>query len=237
MLVLRASIPLLFAASQLIAQGKKPIPVIRPAIDPIDHAGVTYGGLTSLTAKFEESRTVRSTGLVIRKRGEIAWEAPNKYSVRYEGEHGDHIVFDGNVVWKHVRSTVPAMVLHGPEGTRPWVIGWWRILVIDARSKYSVDSRSGFGANASIVNMRPRDGGLFEAARLWVDDTDGLVRRLEIDLLNKSLLELRFSDIKLNPRIPARTFKFTVPKGVEVYPPIPCTTPGYEKTASTTPRC
>jgi outer membrane lipoprotein-sorting protein len=241
MSVLRAICLLVVIAPNLRGQaGTDPTRIARPSIDPLERAAATYGSVQSLTAKFEENRTVRATGLVIRRRGEIAWEAPNRYSVTYEGPRGDRQVFDGSVMWRYMRSASPPVVLHGPEGVRPWVIAWWRVLVMDARSKYTVSNVApGFapGVNTHLVNLVPDSTRILERARLWVEDTDGLVRRLEIDLPNKSLLEIRFSDIKVNPKISARAFSFTVPKGVEVYPPIECVKPGSKETASTTPRC
>jgi outer membrane lipoprotein carrier protein len=73
------------------------------------------------------------------------------------------------------------------------------------------------GRAAHTVLLTPKVGGIpFVKARIWVDDSDGLVRQFETTDLNGGVRRVRIEKIDLNVPVEAQLFTFTPPQGVRV---------------------
>jgi outer membrane lipoprotein-sorting protein len=56
----------------------------------------------------------------------------------------------------------------------------------------------------------------FSKATVWLDRSDGLPRRMEIEELSGQRRTLTLHNLRLNPPVGPRTFTFDVPAGVRV---------------------
>jgi outer membrane lipoprotein-sorting protein len=73
------------------------------------------------------------------------------------------------------------------------------------------------GRAADVVLLAPRDPNVpFSEVSLWVDREDGLPRRLQFKERSGATRTFTFADVRVNQRVPERTFTFDVPAGVRV---------------------
>ena len=56
----------------------------------------------------------------------------------------------------------------------------------------------------------------FSRATVWIDRTDGLPRRMEIEELSGQRRTLTLHNLRMNQPVAANTFNFVVPDGVRV---------------------
>ncbi|HTY60043.1 MAG TPA: outer-membrane lipoprotein carrier protein LolA, partial [Bacteroidota bacterium] len=69
----------------------------------------------------------------------------------------------------------------------------------------------------AVLNLSPRgEGSLVASLRLYVDESEWLVRMAEITDVNGKITTYTLSDIKLNPGLSDSRFVMQIPEGAEV---------------------
>jgi len=172
-----------------------------------------YNNAPTLAARFEQTYTAQKRRRT--ERGELYLRKPGRMRWEYSNPPGKLFVSDGKTFY-----------LYTPDNNR----------VEKTRFKESDDWRAplafllgrlDFQRDFKRFTTRPEDGGAWIVAearsdRLPYTQVGFLVnaayeiRRLEITGQDRSVMEFRFEDERLNPRLDEKLFRFEPPPGAEV---------------------
>jgi outer membrane lipoprotein carrier protein len=173
-----------------------------------------YDSVADAEIKFQQRVRMPGGKLEQTTAGTLLTKKGNKYRVELEQQT---IVTDGVTVWSYSaaqqqvlvdrfeqdeRSLSPDRVLSGEAGDlAPALIG-----------------REKIGKTETVVlKLTPRDEtALLKWLKLWVSESDWLVRKAELVDLNGKETVYQVLDIKVNAGIPDAQFTFVAPAGVEV---------------------
>lgn len=177
---------------------------VRKSYDRIDDAEVKF----TQRMKFAVARIEQEVS------GTLFFKKENKYRVEFEGQT---VVTDGETVWSYSvannqvlidrfkldeRSISPERILTAaPEDFFPSIAGHEKIA----------------GANVTVLKMAPQKPAMaVKSMKLWVNESDWLIRKVEIvDLHGKETVYI-VNSIKTNTGVPDSRFVFQPPDGVEV---------------------
>lgn len=180
-----------------------------------------YRSLSSLKADFVQ---VIDNPMIdsAESRGTLVQAGPDKLAMRFTDPPGEAIVIDGRHVWIYTPSTTPGQVIRMPVPSGGPVygynmLGWLLDRPAERYTASYVRADRLNGRSVDVVRLVPAVPDLpFERAVLWLDRDDGLPRRLEITEPSGALRTLTLSKMRVNQRVPDRTFTFEVPEGVRV---------------------
>ena len=187
----------------------------------VGRAALAYRSLSALRADFDQSIENQMIGNSDSK-GVLLQSGPAKLSMRFTDPPGEAIVIDGRYVWVYTPSTTPGQVLRLPVPSGGPVYGYnllaW--LLDRPTERYSstyvradqLDNRS-----MDVVEMVPTVPDMpFSRATVWIDRSDGLPRRMEIEELSGQRRTLTLHNLRVNQPVAANAFNFVVPDGVRV---------------------
>lgn len=186
----------------------------------VGRAGQVYRNLTSLRAQFTQTISDRMIGDFDSK-GTLIQAGNNHLAMVFSDPAGDRITLDGTHAWIYTPSSAPGQVIRVAIPSDPVygvnVVAW----ILDRPTERY---RSTFlrvepvaGRPADVVAMTPLSTSLpFTAVTVWLDQADGLPRRIEIQETSGAKRTLVLSGIQTNQAVPASTFRFTPPNGVRV---------------------
>ncbi len=174
-----------------------------------------YLGISSIKTSFEQTLTHKESGSVQKRKGQLLFSKP--FHVRWETKnpYPELLLITDSVVWNYLPDEevaykyTPDIV----EGSRPLV------QVITGQAQLNKDfAVKNLGKDGSYTKLQlyPHDPSpdMVEAF-LWVDK-DLLIRKASIiDFYGNSNM-LHFTQVEVNASLPAQTFNFTPPKGVDV---------------------
>lgn len=187
----------------------------------IGRSSRVYRSLSSLTADFVQ---VIDNPMIdsAESRGTLVQAGPSKLAMRFTDPPGEAVVIDGEHVWVYTPSTVPGQVLRleAPTGGPVYgynLLAWFLDRPAERYHAKHLREDTVGGRAVDVVELTPAVPDLpFERAVLWLDRQDGLPRRLEITEKSGALRTLALSNLRVNRRVPDRTFEFEVPSGVRV---------------------
>ena len=187
----------------------------------VGRAALAYRSLSALRADFDQLIENQMIGNSESK-GVLVQSGPAKLSMRFTDPPGEAIVIDGRYVWIYTPSTTPGQVLRLPVPSGGPVYGYnllaW--LLDRPTERYAstyvradkLDNRA-----MDVVEMVPTVPDMpFSRATVWLDRTDGLPRRMEIEELSGQRRTLTLHNLRVNQPVAANTFTFVVPDGVRV---------------------
>jgi len=187
----------------------------------VGRAALAYRSLNALRADFDQSIENQMIGNSDSK-GVLLQSGSAKLSMRFTDPPGEAIVIDGRYVWVYTPSTTPGQVLRLPVPSGGPVYGYnllaW--LLDRPTERYSstylradqLDNRS-----MDVVEMVPTVPDMpFSRATVWIDRSDGLPRRMEIEELSGQRRTLTLHNLRINQPVAANAFNFVVPDGVRV---------------------
>lgn len=173
-----------------------------------------YAGVEVLRAGFVQ--TTRSALYGDEKqRGTLVLERPSKMRWEFEGD-GKLFVADGTTMWifnaadkQVIRFTDYAAQASGAESV---------LQALDKVSqRFDVTLVSSDPVAGSVLSLQPKAGEAPQFKKLLlVLDAALVLRKVEITDPFDTVTEIEFSDVKLGGDLPADTFLFRVPDGVEV---------------------
>jgi len=173
----------------------------------------TYEALDGLRATF--AQTVRSefAGQPTRLQGSVLL-AGNKYRVQTPQQT---VVTDGRTTWIYTPADSQVVVNAAEREQAPITP---TAFLSGAAERYTVD-RTGTAVldgtpHHTLALAAAADTTRFRTARLWVRQGDRIVTRVRATDRNGTTLDLRLSEIELNPPLPESPFTFTPPEGVDV---------------------
>jgi outer membrane lipoprotein carrier protein len=176
-------------------------------------------GLTSLQADFVqrvENPLLEKTEI---GHGTLYYRAPGQYRIEYRYPPGDMVVDDGTWTWIYLPSSQPGQVIRQPAdgaaGANPLTY------LRDLRSLYAVTlvgPETVSGELSDHLALEPRsEEAPFTEVDVWVGRQTRLVRQVRTltpDGVEKSYT---FTALEHGVTIPETRFRFTPPRGVEIY--------------------
>lgn len=201
-----------YPPSRLAAQDPGPI---------LDRASAAYQAVTTLSADFVQIVVNPLVGTPDTTRGRLYQQGPSRFAMRFTEPRGDRLVADGRWFWLYTPSTTPGQVIRtaipaaGPTG--PNLIGQF---VERPRERYQaryvgVDTLD--PVPADVVALVPNDGDApYTEAVIWVDQTDGLLRRIEITERSGQRRVVILRNLAVNAAVSRREFTFSPPAGLRV---------------------
>lgn len=170
-------------------------------------------GLRSVTAQFAQTVTDANGRRGDESRGTLSLEAPRQFRWETKAPYQQTIVADGERVWIYEPDLQQVSVRNqsSEEAHSP-------LTVLTDLSQLDSQFRSSEGGEREgLVWLKLTSKAKepeFEYAELGFDAASLVRMRFKDQLGNTT--EIRFDDWKRNPNLPAATFKFTPPKGVDV---------------------
>jgi chaperone LolA len=127
---------------------------------------------------------------------------------------GQRFVTDGVTTWLHNEAT--NQVIINRFDSDETVFAPSRFLT-DATSRYRVVSSTPAGSGVTDLLLRPTDASeVFDRVTLRVRTSDAAVTMIELSDLNGTTMRYALRNVRLGTSLPASTFRFTPPSGVEV---------------------
>jgi len=187
----------------------------------VDRAAAAYAQMRTARVTFTQTVSNPLTNRDVASAGVMIQQIPGRYRVTFTQPKGDRIISDGKTVWVYLPSTNPGQVMKLPvrEGGNG-VPDFTAYLLNAPKERFSLADGGATtvnGHNAHTVLLTPKVGGIpFTKARIWVDDTNGLVRQFETTDVNGGMRRVRIESIDMNVPVEAALFTFTPPSGVKV---------------------
>jgi outer membrane lipoprotein carrier protein len=187
----------------------------------IGRAARVYRSLGSLQADFEQ---IIDNPMIdsAESRGTLVQAGNAKLAMRFTDPPGEAIVIDGKHVWVYTPSTVPGQVLRlkAPSGGPAYgynLLAWFLDRPTERYRPSYLRSERIAGRTTDVIKLVPAVPDLpFTEAIIWLDRDDALPRRLEIHEQSGATRTLRLARLRVNQKLPARTFTFKVPAGARV---------------------
>lgn len=193
----------------------------------LEHASAAYARDSTARGTFEQTVDNPLTGHSATATGEFQQERPSRLSVRFTNPSGDRIVADGKWVWVYLPSATPDQVIRsGVSDNRGTPSGG--AVSLDFISQFLTDPASRFtisgggaetiaGHATAIVVLVARDpDDQITRAKLWIDNTDGIVRQFEMTDPSSTVRRIRILAEAFNVPVDRSAFKFTPPHGVKI---------------------
>jgi outer membrane lipoprotein carrier protein len=187
----------------------------------VSRAALAYRSLSALRADFDQLIENQMIGNAESK-GVLVQAGEARLSMRFSDPPGEAIVIDGKWVWVYTPSTTPGQVLRIPVPSGGPVYGYnllaW--LLDHPTERYNstyvradrLDNRA-----MDVVEMIPTVPDMpFSRATVWLDRSDGLPRRMEIEELSGQRRTLTLHNLRVNQPVGSKAFTFEVPAGVRV---------------------
>lgn len=159
------------------------------------------------TVRFPVSRAEQRTS------GTLLMKKTNRYRVETDDML---VVTDGTTVWSYSKGNNQVLIdtfrlderaysperilLAAPEDFTPTLLG---------------KEKSG-KMELAVLRLVPTDPGFVRVLKLWVNESDNLIRRVELTDANDKVTTYEVSDLRLNRGVSDSRFVYAIPEGVEV---------------------
>lgn len=211
----RALVPIAIAAATASLPAQSPGATI-------DRAVAAWGAAHTARATFEQTLTNPLTGGSATSRGVFLQQRPGRLAIRFTDPDGDRIIADGKSVWIYLPSSAPDQVIRRSatdDGAAPIDIA--SQFLDSPREKYTIadaGTATVAGGPAHVLALTPKRGSdaPFAKAKVWVSDSDGLIRQFEVVEPSGLTRKVRLTSIDLDVPVDASAFTFTPPKGVKI---------------------
>ena len=206
----------------LFVSAPRQAPQPSPAQVAVRRAVDAWRLVRTVHATFDQSVANPLTGTHARATGEYQQQRPGKLAVRFSSPDGDQIIADGVFMWLYLPSAAPGQVVKRPLGREGTGTIDLTSEFLDAPlEKYDLTDggqESLEGRGTRVVRLTPKAGvpAQFTSARVWIDDTDALIRQFEVHESNGVTRRVHISSLAINAPVDEGAFRFTVPSGVRV---------------------
>jgi outer membrane lipoprotein carrier protein len=151
--------------------------------------------------------------------GTLYYRAPGQYRIEYLYPRGDVVVDDGTWTWIYLPSSQPGQVIRqladGSGGANPLTY------LRDLRSLYAVNLAGAENISGELSDhlaLEPRsEEAPFTEVDVWVGRETGLVRQVRTVTPDGVAKSYTFTALLRGAAIPETRFRFTPPRGVEIY--------------------
>ena len=189
-----------------------------PADRAIDAAVKAYANIRTAKASFEQTITNPLLGSTLRSKGDFEQSRPNRFAFRFTDPKGDVIICDGRYVWAYLPTSAPGRVNRMPCGGGSLdLIGEF---FTNPTQRYTIGDGGAATVGerkAQIVLLTPKSkDAAFTRAKVWIEPTSGSLLQFEAVEPNGLTRLVRITTFNANAAVKESTFKFAVPKGVQV---------------------
>lgn len=191
----------------------------------LERARSRYERLESMTASFEQTVTVALLEQESHGTGRWYQKGPGRFKMEFTDPPEDVIVADGEHLWLYYPSTHPGQVIRTTIEANATGRG-----MADLQGRIFQEARRGYriedggvhqvsGTRTSELVLTPTDGtrSPYRKVRVWVGQSDLLVRKFEIVEENETVRTVRLWDLEPDAAVADSVFRFQVPAGVEVF--------------------
>ncbi|TVP72307.1 MAG: outer membrane lipoprotein carrier protein LolA [Gemmatimonadales bacterium] len=201
------------------AGAQSPDAATQEALAVLEVAAERYLALDGFCARFEQEVQNDILGQNRQSRGELCQLRSDRFEMRFTDPEGDRVVADGRHLWLYFPSTDAGQVFRSALGEGGERFDLHREFLADPGDRYrpTLDGREEVaGRMTHVLTLVPTAPSPYVRARIWVDEEDALVRRIEIteDEGFTRVLDLR--DLELNPGVSPERFVFEPPRGVQI---------------------
>lgn len=196
----------LFAA---VALAEEPAP--KPAPDPlVAKIEAKYADVDSMAMDFSQTVTSPLYGEQTQK-GTVAFARPGKMRWTFQGEN-KHYVSDGSTMWVYLENDKQAFKYSGwnPSGSAESLL----TSLDNLDALFSVQSTESTDTGHTVT-LTPKSEASYASVQLAMGPDLTIQRVVVADTMQTST-RLAFSNVELNAELPADTFAFEPPEGVEV---------------------
>lgn len=208
--LLLATVALLVVPSSLVAQDARSI---------LQAAADRHQALSGFCADFRQVVDNDILRQVTRSRGELCQAGSDLFEMRFTDPEGDRVVADGEHIWIYLPSADPGQVFQGVLNGSGGQFDLHRELLAEPGERYlptlegeeEVD-----GHRTHVLALEPAGVSPFLRARVWVDVSNHMLRKLQITEDEGFVRTVELSALEVNPTIPPERFQFEPPSGVQV---------------------
>lgn len=209
----------LLAASLALVAPPEAVSLGQDADAIADRADRALAALESLQADFVQ----RAVNPILEKteigHGTLYYRAPGRYRIDYRYPAGDVVVDDGTWVWIYLPSSQPGQVIRQPAdgsgGANPLTY------LRDLRTMYDVALAGNDGVSGEVSDhlaLSPKSADApFTDVDVWVGRDSGLVRQVRTRTPDGIEKSYTFTALRRGASVPDSRFRFSPPRGVEVY--------------------
>jgi outer membrane lipoprotein carrier protein len=208
-------------AFALVASASPAVAVAQSPDGTLDRAVAAYARIRTARISFTQTIDNALTGSTVSSRGELQQRRPSRFAVNFQEPAGDRIVSDGQYVWVYLPSTNPGQVIRAKLGADVGAPDFAAQFLESPRKSYTVSGGSaatidGVPTHSVVLTPRSTDSP-FQKVRLWVNDSDALLRRVETVDQSGVVRRITVTKFEKNAPVDANAFVFHVPAGVKVY--------------------
>jgi len=194
----------------------------------ISHLQANYKKIKTYSAQFEqEVRQSQFARTISQGKGELFYSKPGKMVWHYTEPEEHWYITDGKTFWDYLPSLKQVLVLSIDQALAGNLPKSFLFGMGELEKDFEIKFDSSFHQPQAgtyyliLVPKKEKDRLLLGTIKLVVDAKTFLVKeaRLKDQLGNENIL--RFSQIKINPKIEEKIFHFQPPKGVEIITPTP----------------
>jgi outer membrane lipoprotein carrier protein len=173
-----------------------------------------YDTIKDAELRFTQRTRFPQSTLEQRSKGTLYLKKEHKYRIETEDQT---VVTDGETVWSYSAANKQVLIDRFKPSDRSFsperiLGGNTEEFTAAVRGREKVA-----GTECVVLNLSPRgEGSLVATLRLWVDESEWLVRMAEITDVNGKVTNYTVSDIKLNPGLGDSRFVMQIPEGAEV---------------------
>jgi len=188
-------------------------------LSALEAASARYQAASAVCADFTQTLSVPLLGQESHGSGRLCQAQPNLFAMRFDDPAGDAVVMDGTYVWIYYKSADPKTVIRLPVADAPGGFDLHREFLENPAQKYEISfegTETLGGRSTDRIRLVPRAPASYQAAVVWIDEGDHLLRRVKLEEENESVRTVTLSGVTLDPRIPDGWFTFTPPSGVQI---------------------
>lgn len=211
-----------FSGVAALALLVSPLPAVTQSLPLLERASARYQQMATFCADFRQEVQVTVLRQTVRSGGVLCQARPDRFDMRFNDPEGDRLVADGSHLWVYFPSTDPGQVFRTNMAGMDGRFDLHREFLSDVGNRYTATAEgteSLDGRTLRIIRLEPRVPSPYVRARIWVDEQDFMIRRVEILEESESIRTLHLSGYRINPSLPADQFRFTPPAGVQVISP------------------
>jgi len=190
------------------------------ALDALELAAARYRSAPTLCADFVQELTVPLLGEERTGRGHLCQAQPDLFAMRFSDPDGDLVVVDGTWVWLYTPSLDPTQVFRFSMTEAPQGFDFHREFLERPAERYEVtweaedEVEGGTADRIRLVPLTPDAS--YDAAVVWVDRRQHLLRRVRVEEENGSVRTVTLDNVRLGASAPDGWFTFTPPAGAQV---------------------
>lgn len=189
------------------------------ALALLERASRRYQGLQGFCADFQQVVQNDLLRRTIRSHGELCQMGSDRFEMRFADPEGDRVVADGRHLWIYFPSTDPYQAFQTDPGAAQGRFDLHAEFLQEPGRRYAPNLQGREvidGRETRILALTPLVPSPYLRARIWVDDGEALIRRIEITETEGFVRTVTLRSLRLNPSLPASRFTFEAPPGVRV---------------------